>query len=265
MQAELISSKNNPKIKNFALLQKSSERFQQQLIIIEGIKEVEKAVKKGYAVDSVYFCGENIRFEEVLKVVPHQPHIKYYDTTPEVYAKIAYREGSKSLIALAKPRKHPLHQLKLSSKPLVLVIEGVEKPGNLGAIYRTADAAAVDAIIICDPRTDLYNPNAIRASLGCVFTIPTALCTSAEAIEFLKEHQVAIFATYLKASVPYHTVNLNQSVAIVMGTEATGISDAWVEAAQANIIIPMRGEADSLNVSVSTAIMVFEALRQREN
>ena len=178
---------------------------------------------------------------------------------------IAYREGSDGLLAVAIPRYSNLKDFKLKKNPLIIVLETVEKPGNLGAVMRTADAAGVDAVIIADPRTDLFNPNAIRASIGTIFSVPLFACSSEECISWLRENDIKIYCTYLKASIDYLDADFRKGSAIVMGTEATGISDIWVEAADQNLIIPMNGIADSLNVSVTTAIVVFEAIRQRRN
>jgi TrmH family RNA methyltransferase len=157
-----------------------------------------------------------------------------------------------------------LDLLKLSASPLILVLESVEKPGNLGAILRTADAAGVDAVIVCDPQTDFYNPNVIRSSVGCAFTVPVAVSTTDEAIAWLRKNRVRMLATHLEASQPYDQSDLTRPTAIVMGTESTGLSDKWVKAADARIIIPMHGKVDSMNVSVSAAVVVFEAIRQRK-
>jgi RNA methyltransferase, TrmH family len=167
------------------------------------------------------------------------------------------------VVALAKPKKISFETLKLSQNPLLLVLEKVEKPGNLGAILRTADAANVDAVIICDPQTDIYNPNVIRSGIGCVFTKQVVACSNKECIAFLKEKGISIFSTALTASKPYTEINFTVAAAIVMGTEATGLTQEWLENSTQNIIIPMLGEIDSMNVSVSAAIVVFEALRQR--
>ncbi len=263
MYSEPITSRQNPKVKNFAVLQKHSERLKQNLFILEGIKEIEKAIDSGYEFESVYFYPKLIDKSALSLLFKDNLPKHIFEVNSEVYEKIAYRENSGGIVALVRPKPHTFDLLQLKAKPLVLVIESVEKPGNLGAIYRTADAAGIDAIIICDPKTDLYNPNAIRASLGCVFTVPAVLATSPSAIKWLKEKQIKIFCTYLKASVPYHTIDYTNSSAIVMGTEATGISQIWTEASDANIIIPMRGAADSMNVSTSAAVLIFEASRQR--
>jgi RNA methyltransferase, TrmH family len=183
--------------------------------------------------------------------------------TKDVFDKIAVRENSGGIIAVAEMKPHRLDQIKLSKNPLVLVLESVEKPGNLGAILRTADAAGVDAVIICDPQTDFYNPNVVRSSLGCVFTKQIAAATSEETIQWLNQNNITIYCTYLKASKAYHETDYTKPSALVMGTEATGLSDVWIKNSNANIIIPMGGKIDSMNVSTATAVVIFEAKRQR--
>jgi TrmH family RNA methyltransferase len=261
---ELITSRQNPRIKNLVHLQKSSERRKQGLFTVEGIKEIEKVVASGYQLHSVFYCPDIIFPSQVDDLFGANLPREVFEVSRDVYNRIAYREDSGGVVALACPREHNLQDLNPDSNPLILVIEGVEKPGNIGAIYRTADAAGISAIILCDSATDLYNPNTIRASLGCVFTIPTAICTSQEAIKWLKGNSIQIMASYLKAATPYHKADYKKPTAIVMGTEATGITKLWVNAADANIIIPMRGAADSMNVSTATAVLVFEACRQRD-
>ena len=181
----------------------------------------------------------------------------------ELYAKIAYREGTEGLIAEVKVRERTLGELEMPDSPLVVVLEGVEKPGNLGAVLRSADAAGADAVLVCDPLTDLYNPNLIRASIGAVFTVPVVCCSSPEAIKWLKDNNINIFTAQLQDSSWYYDTDMKGGTAIVIGTEATGLTAAWREAADAHIRIPMLGELDSLNASVSAAILLFEAVRQR--
>ena len=253
----MITSKSNPKIKNVVKLQKSSERREQNRIIIEGRREIERAVACGFIVDTLFICND------ILKESVNIESNYIEEVTLEVFEKIAYREGSDGLLAVAIPKYADLKSFKPKKNPLIIVLETVEKPGNLGAIMRTADAAGVDAVIIADPRTDLYNPNAIRASIGTIFSVPLFACSSEECINWLRENEIKIYCTYLKASIDYLEADFRQGSAIVMGTEATGISDIWVDAADQNLIIPMNGIADSLNVSVTTAIVVFEAIRQR--
>ena len=186
-----------------------------------------------------------------------------YEVTPQVYEKIAYRGSTEGLIAVVKSKDHGLATLQLPENPLIIILESVEKPGNLGAVLRSADAAGADAVIVCDPLTDLYNPNLIRASIGALFTVPTVAVDSVECIDFLKERGIRILTAQLQDSELYYDMDMTCGTAIVMGTEATGLTNQWRRAADAHIRIPMRGQLDSLNVSVSAAILLFEAVRQR--
>ena len=176
---------------------------------------------------------------------------------------MAYREGTEGVVAEMRAKHLGLADLRLPKDPIVVVLERVEKPGNLGAVLRSADAAAADAVIVCDPLTDLFNPNLIRSSIGAVFTVPTVACTSEECIAFLKERGIQILTAQLQDSSLYYDTDMSRGTAIVMGTEATGLTNVWREAADAHIRIPMKGRLDSLNVSVSAAILLFEAVRQR--
>lgn len=257
----IITSTQNPKIKSLLALDKPRERRKQQLFIIEGKREIQWAIEAGYKIGNIFYCHEIISEEELGRDLTEGRLV--IPVTQEVFDKIAVRENSGGVIAVAEMKPHSLDQIKLSKSPLVLILEGVEKPGNLGAILRTADAAAVDAVIICDPQTDFYNPNVIRSSVGCVFTTQIAASTSTETIDWLKKNGISIFCTYLQASHPYHEIDYTKPSAIVMGTEATGLSKVWVENSNSNIIIPMLGKIDSMNVSVSAAVVVFEAKRQR--
>ena len=181
----------------------------------------------------------------------------------ELYEKIAYRGSTEGMIAEVKVRERKLDELEIKENPLVVVLEGVEKPGNLGAVLRSADAAGADAVLVCDPLTDLYNPNLIRASIGAVFTVPVVCCGSQEAIGWLKDNHIKIYTAQLQDSSWYYDADMKGGTAIVVGTEATGLTDAWRQAADAHIRIPMLGELYSLNASVSAAILLYEAVRQR--
>lgn len=258
----VITSTQNPKIKSLLALDKPRERRKQQLFIIEGKREIQWAIEAGYKIGNIFYCEEIITEKELGPDLVNQRLV--IPVTKEVFDKIAIRENSGGVIAVAEMRAHSIGQIQLSKTPLLLILESVEKPGNLGALLRTADAAAIDAVIICDPQTDFYNPNVIRSSVGCVFTKQIASATSEETIAWLKQKGISIFCTYLKAAKPYHEVDYKNPCAIVMGTEATGLSDLWVENADANIIIPMLGKIDSMNVSTSAAVVVFEAKRQRQ-
>lgn len=256
-----ITSAQNPKIKSLLALEKPRERRKQRVFVIEGKKEIGLAIEAGYALHNIFFCEEIISLQEVGKLFREEELL--IPVSKEVFDKIAIRENSGGMIAVAEQKLHTLDQLTLSKNPLILVLESVEKPGNLGAILRTADASGVDAVIICDPQTDFYNPNVIRSSIGCVFTKQVAAAPSAETIGWLKQNNISIYCTYLKASKPYHETDYTNPSAIVMGTEATGLSAVWVNNATANIIIPMQGRIDSMNVSTAAAVVVFEAKRQR--
>jgi len=217
----------------------------------------------GHEPEVVYVCPEiyaKSGYPDLLNRITIQKQIAF---TSAIFEKVAYREGSDGLIALIKPKEHRLDQLQLQENPFIIVLESVEKPGNLGAVLRTADAAKVDAVVICDPLTDLYNPNAIRSSVGCLFTVPIAVCSSEECLEWMKAHQIKSFAAELKASEWYQNCDFKGPSAIIMGTEADGLTDFWLINADKRIKIPMRGVIDSLNVSVSAAVLTFEAMRQR--
>lgn len=258
-----ITSLQNSKIKNIVKLAKAKERKEQNLFILEGARELSLALSANYEVETLFICPELFFKTNYPKVLDTISQNRQIEVTKAVFEKVAYRESSDGILALVRPQSHSLDDLKLTNNPFIIVLEAVEKPGNLGAILRTADAAQVDAVIICDPATDLYNPNAIRSSVGCSFTVPTAICTSIEALEYLHNKDVKVYAAELEASQWYQETDFRESSAIVMGTEADGLTQFWLEKADSRIKIPMRGKIDSLNVSVSTAILTFEAMRQR--
>lgn len=266
VDGHLITSVQNPKVKHVALLQqKSSERRQTGLFVTEGQREIMHCLEAGYQVDSLYYCPQ------LLHSAALPSHLSsltsrlsaFYEVTPAVYAKMAYRDSTEGVLAVVRSRQLTLSDLKLGNSPLVVVLERVEKPGNLGAVLRSADAARADAVIVCDPLTDLYNPNLIRSSIGAIFSVPCVACSSDECIGFLKSHGIRILTAQLQDSHLYYDTDMRQGTAIVMGTESTGLTDQWRRAADAHIRIPMLGRLDSLNVSVSAAILLFEAVRQR--
>ena len=258
---EIISSAQNPKVKRLMeLQQKSQERRRSGLFVVEGRREIERCINRGYQVDTLFWCPDIFGEEE-----PQADGARIYAVTADLYNKVAYRGGTEGVIAEVKMQTHRLESLKLQKKPLVVVLESVEKPGNVGAVLRSADAANVDAVIVCDPLTDLYNPNLIRASVGAFFSVPTIACTSEECIQWLKANGIRILTAQLQNSHYYYETDMVSPTAIVMGTEATGLTNKWREAADAHIKIPMLGIGDSLNVSVSAAILMFEAVRQRQH
>ena len=257
----IITSLQNPKIKGVLALEKARQRRLQNLFVIEGKKELKLAVESNYKIRSIFYCPAIIGLTEVKSIINDDQLIIPVDEN--VFRKIAYRESTEGTIALAEQKKHELASLRLSENPLILVLESVEKPGNLGAVLRTADAAGTDAVIICDPLTDFYNPNVIRSSVGCVFSNQIASASSDETLRWLKENKVAILCTHLKASKSYTEVDYTKPSAIVMGTESSGLSDQWTNNSTQNIIIPMQGKIDSMNVSTAAAVVIFEAVRQR--
>ena len=257
-----IISVQNPFIKNLVQLQeKAKARKQSGTFLIEGKREVELAIKGGYEIETILFLCEIISEYEVLQLVKNNADC--IEISREVYQKLAYRDSTEGLIAIAKSKSLALKDLKLSSNPLILVAEAPEKPGNIGALLRTADAANLDAVIIANPKSDLYNPNIVRSSVGCLFTRQIATGTTTEIVAFLKSNKIDFYCATLQNSTSYETQNYTKPTALVVGTESVGLSQEWRDEAKQNIIIPMEGEIDSMNVSVAAAILIFEAKRQR--
>lgn len=253
---EQITSLQNPKIKLLtALQQKSSERRKAGLFVVEGQQELQHCISAGYEVDTVFWCPE---------LCPAPVGARCFQVSPEIYAKVAYRGTTEGVIAEVRTKSLRLNDLQLGDSPLIVVLESVEKPGNLGAVLRSADASGVDAVVVCDPLTDLYNPNLIRSSVGAAFTVPCVACSSEACIAFLKQRGIKILTAQLQDSHLYYDTDMTCGTAIVMGTEHDGLTDQWRRAADAHIRIPMLGQIDSLNVSVSAAILMFEAVRQRQ-
>ncbi|SHG35355.1 RNA methyltransferase, TrmH family [Flavobacterium fluvii] len=242
------------------LQEKAKARKQSGTFLIEGKREIEIAMKGGYTMEMILFLPELISENEAQKL---SKSTELIEISKEVYQKLAYRDTTEGILAVAKTKSLQLSDLKLSKSPLILVAEAPEKPGNIGALLRTADAANLDAVIIANPKSDLYNPNIVRSSVGCLFTNQIATGTTTEIIAFLKERQINIYCATLQNSTSYHTQDYTNPTALVVGTEATGLTQEWRDAATQNIIIPMQGEIDSMNVSVAAAILIFEAKRQR--
>lgn len=269
MRIENITSAQNAKVKELlALQEKSKLRKAERLFVVEGRRELGHCLDAGFIPRTLFICGEILTEEDLNDLLRKaeclNPKVGIVQVPFELYRKIAYREGTEGVIAEVEYRDRTLNGLRLSENPLVMVLESVEKPGNLGAVLRSADAAAADAVIICDPLTDIYNPNLIRASIGAVFSRQVAVASSEETIAWLKSKNIQILTAQLQDSSLYYDTNMTKPTAIVMGTESTGLTDIWRKAADAHIRIPMLGALDSLNVSVSAAILLFEALRQRQ-
>lgn len=268
MRTETITSAQNPKIKALLELQeKSKARRKEGLFVVEGRRELLHCMEAGYLPYSIFFCPEIIGsddFTSICKVADaHDARCSFFEIPQHLYDKVAYRGGTEGVIAQMHCRNRSLKSLDLKKNPLVVILESVEKPGNLGAVLRSADASGVDAVIVCDPLTDLYNPNLIRSSIGAIFTVPVATASSEETIKWLKDNNIRIYTAQLQDSEWYYDTDMTGGTAIIMGTEATGLTDVWRKAADAHIKIPMLGRLDSLNVSVSAAILMYEAVRQR--
>lgn len=252
-----IISLQNENIKRIVKLRKAGKRKKSDSIIIEGKKEIELALSSEMKIIEFYFCPEiagafdfNIGENKITEV------------SKAVFEKISYREAPDGYLAIARPRYLNLAEISLNKKPLILVLENVEKPGNLGALLRTALAAEIDLVIINDQQTDIYNPNVIRASRGAVFIVPVLNLSLEETKKFLKKNKIKSFAATGKAEKEYTEADFTNSSAIVLGTESKGLSKEWLASADELIKIPMKGGIDSLNVSVSGAIIIYEALRQ---
>jgi TrmH family RNA methyltransferase len=252
-----ITSLQNPLVKNIVKLRKLRLRQKQDLVVVDGLREIKVAFDYGFDFVEILYCPDISK--EEWRESPVEPIL----VSKEVFNKIAYADNPNGWLALVRPRYRSLQDLKIKDKPLILVLEAVEKPGNLGAILRTAYAARVDAVILNNLQTDLYNPNVIKASSGHVFSDQVVLASSEDTISWLKEKKIKAFATNIKVAKKYTDIDWRQASAIIMGTEATGLSDFWIDKADNNIIIPMQAGIDSLNVSVSVGIIIFEAKRQR--
>lgn len=289
MRIETITSAQNRKVKELlTLVEKSKARSAAGLFVVEGQRELGHCLDAGFIPETLFICGEvmavqnnavngaktghlaeNIEGKDgldalVAKAEALNPRLGVVQIPAFLYEKVAYRGSTEGIIAEVHSVSRSLEDLRLGESPLVMVLESVEKPGNLGAVLRSADAAGADAVIVCDPLTDIWNPNLIRSSVGAVFSVPVAVCTSADAIAFLKERGIHILTAQLQDSEWYYDTDMTGATALVMGTESTGLTQAWRDSADAHIKIPMLGRLDSLNVSVSAAVLLYEAVRQRK-
>lgn len=289
MRIETITSAQNRKVKELlTLVEKSKERSAAGLFVVEGQRELGHCLDAGFIPETLFICGEvmavqnnavngaktghlteNIEGKDgldalIAKAEALNPRLGVVQIPAFLYEKVAYRGSTEGIIAEVHSVPSSLEDLRLGERPLVMVLESVEKPGNLGAVLRSADAAGADAVIVCDPLTDIWNPNLIRSSVGAVFSVPVAVCTSADAIAFLKKRGIRILTAQLQDSEWYYDTDMTGATALVMGTESTGLTQAWRDSADAHIKIPMLGRLDSLNVSVSAAVLLYEAVRQRK-
>lgn len=289
MRIETITSAQNRKVKELlTLVEKSKARSAAGLFVVEGQRELGHCLDAGFIPETLFICGEvmavqnnavngaktghlteNIEGKDgldalIAKAEALNPRLGVVQIPAFLYEKVAYRGSTEGIIAEVHSVPRSLEDLRLGERPLVMVLESVEEPGNLGAVLRSADAAGADAVIVCDPLTDIWNPNLIRSSVGAVFSVPVAVCTSADAIAFLKKRGIRILTAQLQDSEWYYDTDMTGATALVMGTESTGLTQAWRDSADAHIKIPMLGRLDSLNVSVSAAVLLYEGVRQRK-
>ncbi|MCP4427780.1 MAG: RNA methyltransferase [Chloroflexi bacterium] len=268
-----ITSRQNSRVKKVVKLRQRRQRDAQRLTVVEGGREALRALQSRIIPQEAFVCPELITTGEaktavsLLRQLAQTHPVQLFEITPELFAKMAYREDSGGLLLVVPYWQRNLSDLALQEAPFLTVIEGIEKPGNLGAILRTADAAGVDGVIlsrsISNGDVDLHNPNTVRASLGAIFSVPTIANANARVIDWLQRQGIQIIATTPAATVPYTAVSLTGPVALAMGSEARGLSDDWLAAADAQVMIPMRGIADSLNLSVAAALLLYEVVRQR--
>ena len=259
---KVIRSAKNLELKKMLLLyKKSRERKKKGLFIVEGEREIINALKSNYILERI-FLEEGVSFKNV--VINNAINNKSTSVVEKkTFKKISIRSGGEKIIAIARSKLHELKTLKLSRKSLIIVLEEPEKPGNIGALYRTAAAAKIDAIIISNPKTDFYNPNSIRSSLGDIFKIPTAIESNENVVSFLKEREFNILTTFIKKdSVRYDEFDYKLPCALVIGSESEGLSNFWSKVANENLVIPMAKTSNSLNLSVSAGIFMYEAIRK---
>lgn len=262
---EKITSLQNPRVKTLVRLRERRDRDDAGLFLIEGYREVRRALEKQVRMKELYFCpdwflGEN---EPALLEQAQAAGTQLFELSKEAFAKVSYRDRPDGLLAVAPQWRRSLADLALSPRPFLLVVESIEKPGNLGTILRSADAAGVDAVIVCDAVTDVFNPNVVRSSTGVLFSVPVVVAESAEVHRWLKGQGIRVVATTPDTPHLYTKTDLTGPLAIVMGSEQYGLSQFWLQEANALVRIPMAGQADSLNVAMATIITLFEAVRQR--
>ena len=260
-----ITSTQNPRFKSARALRDARERRAAKRLLVDGAREINRALEADVRAIEAWIATERIRSDAAhgALVALSAAGAEIIETAPEVLARLAYGQRDEGIVAVFEQPSSGLEQLALPAQPLIAVVEQVEKPGNLGALLRSADGAGIDAVIAADAISDIWNPNAIRASLGTIFSMPLAACSSAEAIEFLQDRDIAIVAARVEADQDYAAIDFRGATAIVVGSENAGLSDTWTGPGITPISIPMAGVADSLNVSASAAVLFYEARRQR--
>ena len=259
-----VSSRQNPRFKAALALRDVRERRDRRRILVDGAREIGRALDAGVPLIEAWVAPDRVRSEVARALLPRLAASgELIETTAELLARLAYGERDEGVVAMLEMPATGIDGLRLPASPLVAVVEGVEKPGNLGALLRSADGAGVDAVIVADAISDLWNPNAIRASLGTIFSLPLASCTAAEALAYLQTRGLSILAARVEGETEYDAADLTRPLALVVGAETSGLSTVWSGAGVTAVSIPMLGLADSLNVSASAAVLFYEARRQR--
>jgi RNA methyltransferase, TrmH family len=262
----MITSLQNARVKEAIGLRDGRRRRRQGLFLIDGDREISRAIDAGIELEEVFVClalcgGDDAECGRLLHRLATMP-VRQIEVSSAVFERLAFGQRTEGIVAVARRPRTALDDLRLPVRPLVAVLEGVEKPGNIGAVLRSADAAGVSALIVADGATDLYNPNTIRASLGTIFTVPVRAAPAAAVRDWLSSRRIPIFAARVDATTAYTDVDFTGPAAIVLGSEAAGLSSTWIADATP-IQLPMHGVADSLNVSATAAVLFYEAIRQR--
>ncbi len=262
-----IASTHNQKILALRKLYKSRERKKSNLFLVEGIKEVSRGLQSSFEPVAIYFCPKIIPSTVWDKIYSSLPGgVEIYALEKAVYEKIAYRENTEGILAAFRKKEYRFEDIyRQEKKQIFVVLEGVEKPGNLGAILRTADAVGVDAIFLTEGKVDAYHPNVVRASLGGVFTVPVLSSSNTDLYARFRHYNIQTYAAALPAYRNMYELPMQETTALIFGTESTGLQDFWIQKADETYTIPMQGIVDSLNVSVSVSVSLYEALRQRIN
>lgn len=265
MSFERITSLKNDGVRQVMGLRDRKARESGRLTVIDGIKEIQAALEAGVKFRTLYICPELIERKSASWFLARftKANVEILETSRPVFEKIAFGERLEGMVAVAVQPRLRFADLKLRQNAFLVLVEGVEKPGNLGAILRTCDAAGVDAMIVCDGRTDVYNPNVIRASLGAVFTVPVVTSPNQEALDFCRANKIQIIGTFPDADHMYAGKDYRHSIAFVLGSEQEGLSAFWTRNADVKVSIPMTGRVNSLNVSATAAVILYEAVRQR--
>jgi len=272
----MIISLTNSRVKDIVALRTRRHREKTGLTIVEGAREINCALKAGVVFKEFYFCADllndlkeddngaprgTIVADEFIKKLSSK--VSVYETTKAVFSKMSYGDRAEGVLAVCEPQSLSFKDIPSKTDSLFVIVESVEKPGNLGAILRTCDGVGVDGVIICDGKTDIYNPNVIRSSLGAIFTANVVVSSNEEALKYLRSKKVTICATSPQAKTVYTDAKLTNALAVVVGSEQSGLTEFWVQHADLKVQIPMKGFADSLNVSASTAVLLYEIIRQR--